>query len=277
MKLAFTTLGCPGWDMDTIVSKAVEYGFDGVDFRGYLGELNIYGLPEFTTGIKDTARRFVDAGLEISCFSSSARVFSRTPEELSASIQEVRSYAEMCGHFRTPFIRVFGGAIGDAPRAEAIDIAAANLKQMLAVAEDHDVQLLVETHDDWLNCNHLKALMEKVSSSSAGILWDIHHPYRMIGESPIGTCAALGAWIRNTHWKDSYVKQDTERGYQLCLVGDGDIPLKDMFACLESNGYDGYLTLEWEKMWCPEIEEPETAFPRYVRVMRKLMSRGDGP
>ena len=271
MKLAFTTLGCPKWNMDTIISKAVKYGFDGVDFRGYLGELNVYGLPEFTTEIKDTAKRFDDAGLEVPCFSSSVHVFSRTSKELNASIEEVRAYAELCAHFQTPFIRVFGGSIGNTPRAEAINITVANIEHMTVVAKKYDIQLLIETHGAWIDSHHLSAVMERVNSESAGVLWDTHHPYRTLGETYTKTWEVLGKWIRYTHWKDSYVKPDTKRGYQLCLVGDGDIPLKDIFACLKSNNYDGYLTLEWEKLWCPEIEEPETAFPRYVRVMRELM------
>ena len=36
MKIAFMTLGCPNWDLDTIITRGREYGFDGVDFRGYL-------------------------------------------------------------------------------------------------------------------------------------------------------------------------------------------------------------------------------------------------
>jgi hypothetical protein len=28
------------------------------------------------------------------------------------------------------------------------------------------------------------------------------------------------------------------------------------------------LSLEWEKKWHPEIEEPEVALPQYVMVMR---------
>ena len=34
MKISFMTLGCPGWDLDTICARGREYGFDGVDFRG---------------------------------------------------------------------------------------------------------------------------------------------------------------------------------------------------------------------------------------------------
>ena len=30
MKLAFSTLGCPEWDIPTIAAKAAEYGYDGL-------------------------------------------------------------------------------------------------------------------------------------------------------------------------------------------------------------------------------------------------------
>lgn len=49
MKISFTTLGCPNWDLDTICQKGREYGFDGVDFRGYLDSLDITKLPLFTS------------------------------------------------------------------------------------------------------------------------------------------------------------------------------------------------------------------------------------
>ncbi len=271
MKLAFTTLGCPKWDMETIVSRAVEYGFDGVDFRGYLGELNIYRLPEFTTECEETARRFRDAGLEMPCFSSSVRLMPKKGEDLQTELSEIKAYAKLCRRFQTPFIRIFGGAIGDTPRTEAIRIAAANLRKLVQVAEGQGVQLLVETHDDWLSCHDLAALLEEAGTPSAGIVWDTHHPYRMIGETPAETCATLGKRIRYTHWKDSRPQPHATHGHQLCMIGEGDIPMREMLACLAGTGYDGYLTLEWEKMWVPEIEEPEVAFPAFVKHMRQIM------
>ncbi len=120
---------------------------------------------------------------------------------------------------------------------------------------------------------HLKALMEFVDSDSVGILWDIHHPYRSAGESPSETWQTLGKWIRYTHWKDSFPRG---ADYQLCLIGGGDLPLEEIFRVLKQGGYSGYLTLEWEKKWHPEIEEPEKAFPGFVRVMRGLISTHEG-
>ena len=57
MKIGFTTLGCPGWDLDTICARASEYGFDGVDFRGLLDTLDITLLSAFTGKSQDAPRQ----------------------------------------------------------------------------------------------------------------------------------------------------------------------------------------------------------------------------
>jgi hypothetical protein len=36
--------------------------------------------------------------------------------------------------------------------------------------------------------------------------------------------------------------------------------------------YTGSYSFEWEKVWHPELEEPEIAFPDYARVMREYLS-----
>src|SRR5690242_20484376 len=76
MKIAFMTLGCPNWNLDTIISRGQEYGFDGVDFRGYLDEIDITRLPMFTTQAADTRKRLNDVGLEVSAISSSIKLCS---------------------------------------------------------------------------------------------------------------------------------------------------------------------------------------------------------
>lgn len=269
MKLVFTTLGCPKWDMDTIISKAREYGFDAVDFRGYLDEINIFNLPEFTTQAGETLKKFKDAGLEISCFSSSAQLYCRNEKEQNANLDEVKHYAKLCKAFGTRYIRVFGGGIGKTDRAEAVEAAADTLKKMSAIAREYDITILVETHDDWTRCDDLRALLDRADCDNAAVLWDVHHPYRAVGESPQKTWEVLGKWIKYTHWKDSYLKEDGS--LQLCMFGEGDIPLEEIYNVLKDNGYDGYMTLEWEKKWHPEIEEPEEAYPQYAKFMRNLM------
>ncbi len=103
MKISFITLGCPKWDLDTICQKGREYGFDGVDFRGYRDELDITKLALFTTQGAETKRRLDDAGLAVSGISSSIKVCE--PERKTENIEEAKRTIELakklgCEHVR---------------------------------------------------------------------------------------------------------------------------------------------------------------------------------
>ena len=73
MKISFSTLGCPEWDLDTICRRGREYGYEGVDFRGLQETMDVTLLPAFTSGVAQTRRQLADAGMEVSGISSSAR------------------------------------------------------------------------------------------------------------------------------------------------------------------------------------------------------------
>lgn len=272
MKLSFTTLACPLWDLATIIGEAQAAGYQAVDFRGYREHLQLWQAPEFSTGVRETARRLADAGLTVSAFSSSAHVYPKNAEDGQASVEEVRRYVDLCQILGARQIRVFGGAIGDTPHATALAMAVEQFHRMLAAVEGTGVELLLETHDHWITAAPLRELLEKVNHPAAAILWDVHHPWRMAGEQPDETWATIGRWVRNTHWKDSFPTPGEGHGYRLCLCGQGDIPYPKMLAVLRAGGYDGYLTLEWEKRWHPEIEEPAVALPHFARHMRALLA-----
>lgn len=277
MKLAFSTLGCPEWDLETIIFKAKEYNFDGVDFRGYLNDLDITLLPEFSSRGKETSKRLQDAGLEVPCFSSSVRMFNADSDAQKKYNLEIIRYVKTCTLFTTPYVRIFGGKLGEVSRKKAVEVSISNLKKMAKIGADYNVKILLETHDDWLDCTFLKILMEQVDSDFVGILWDIHNPFVLADEDPRVTWDTIGRWIQYTHWKDSKVVKDTKLGFEACLMGDGDVPLKKIFNMLEKSNYNGYLTFEWEKRWHPEIYSPETAFPQFSGFMRGLLYKNLSP
>ena len=77
MKTSFTTLGCPAWDLETIIAQGSSMGFDGVDFRGLQDDIDITQLSAFTTDIATTKTKFADAGLHVCGISSSLLGFVR--------------------------------------------------------------------------------------------------------------------------------------------------------------------------------------------------------
>jgi hypothetical protein len=68
MRIAFTTLACPDWPIDKIISAAVENRYDGVDFRGYMNEMELWKLPEFSSHVERTADAFSAAHICVPTF-----------------------------------------------------------------------------------------------------------------------------------------------------------------------------------------------------------------
>ncbi|TBL72726.1 sugar phosphate isomerase/epimerase family protein [Paenibacillus thalictri] len=267
VKLAFTTLGCPDWPLQTIIDNSLQYGFDAIDFRGLTGEMNIYKLPEFSDRVSETKSKISDAGLYVSCFSSSVHLISE--EKFAQNLEEVTQYSKLCEAFGTRYIRVFGGKVGDTNRQQAVQTAVKQASILGKIAKEHGAKILLETHDDWMAGADVRAVMEQVDPAAVGVLWDVHHPYRVIGEQPEQTWNALGQWIEYTHVKDSRAG-DAPGEFHYCLNGEGDIPLNSIVELLLRKGYQGHFTLEWEKKWHPELDPAEIAFPQYVQYMRTL-------
>jgi len=271
LKISFTTLACPDWDLDTIIARAVEYGYDAVDFRMLQGQMAIYELPEFSSRIEQTKGKLSDAGLVVSGISSSARMFASSADKRAEHLEIVRRQAEVCDALGVGYIRVFGGKMEGTGLDEAISISLDTLSEMSAAAGS--VNIAVETHDDWVHTSRLAKLFDKVSADNVFILWDLHHPFRLAGESPRQTYDNIGRFTRYTHLKDS--KATSDGSFVSMLPGEGgDVPLDKMVELLIAGGYEGYLTLEWEKHWHRDIAAPEVALPAYVPFMRKLAERG---
>ena len=274
MKLSFSTLGCPSWDLDTICARGREFGFDGVDFRGYLDTVDVTRLVEFTTRAAETKRRLDDAGLAVSGLSSSIRVCA--PEQREDNIEEARRTIVVARALECQNVRVFGGGLSDEIGHEAAaGIGRDCVEAILALDGARELRWLFETHDHWIRSRDCALLLERVPDPAFGALWDMGHAPRIAGESPRETIAAIGPRIGYTHVKDAVYEPDhaqaMQDGWRYVVPGTGELPLADAIAALKAAGYDGWLVFEHEKRWHPELMEPEEVFPQFVQWARPLM------
>ena len=279
MKLAFMTLGCPGWDLATICKRGREYDFDGVDFRGYLDAIDITLRPEFTTGAGATRRMLADAGLEVSAISSSITVCNA--EKMAANLEEARRTIEVAQALGAANVRIFGGGDPNTSRLALTKIGRSCIEQILALDGAAGLHWLFETHDLWVKAADCRLLLEEIPNPAFGALWDMGHTYRVGGEKPGDTYKALCDRLGNsrvgyTHVKDAvYDPQHSlkmEDGWHYVLPGEGQLPLAESITILHANGYDGWLQFEHEKRWHPELLEPEVAFPAFTKWARKLIA-----
>ena len=71
------------------------------------------------------------------------------------------------------------------------------------------------------------------------------------------------------HVKDGKTVDGKE---QYVLLGDGHAPVKEAIAQLSANNYNGFYSFEWEKMWHPEIAEPEVALAHFPKAFARYYS-----
>jgi sugar phosphate isomerase/epimerase len=212
-------------------------------------------------------RQFADAGLAVSAIDSSTRLSDSDPAQRQHNLDLGRASIDLAQDLGARYVRVFGGNIPAGEERDAtIARVAENLHTLGAYAAAHgDVTVVLETHDDFSLGAQVAEVLERIPHPRVAALWDLHHPFRQ-GEEPEETLALLGGHIRFTHVKDS------RPGDTYCLLGEGDVPIRRMLALLTAAGYDGWISLEWEKRWIPRLEAPEIAFPQYARTLKQWLA-----
>ena len=265
MKISFTTLGCPRWNWREITATACDLGYQGVEVRGVGKDISVPSVPAFSDEhLPATMRELQRLRLEIPCLDSDCCI--HLPQTEAAVTREVEAYIRLAQKLSVPYVRVMATApvpqpVGDVDDGYVRERACA----LGAYAASHGVVLLIETHGVWSDSERLARLLSTVASDSEGALWDVHHPYRFMGEKPETTFQNLRPWLKHTHFKDS---AKLDGSYRYCLPGFGDLPLDEIINTLRLGGYDGFYSLEWVKRWDMTLEEPGIVFAHYANYMR---------
>lgn len=274
MKLSFSTLGCPDWSLADILAKGPAMGFSGVTFRAFGGELDLTRVPEFAPERRaETRTRIAAAGMQTNILATSARMLFPNLEDLEPSQRSAEAHIDLARDLGSPFIRVFGGQIAAGVSHEAaIHWSAERLRRLGDYAAPRGVKVIVETHDDCVDPAYVGRLMAATDHPAVGVLWDIGEQFRIVGRSAAECWELMGKWVLACDLKDSVADFSTKYGYRHVMLGRGDLPLRETLQLLVANGYDGWLTFEWEKRWNPTIEEPEEAFPAFVGTVRQTLA-----
>jgi sugar phosphate isomerase/epimerase len=264
LPLAFSTLGCPAWEWTKILDFAQTKGFRAIELRGLMGNLDLPSIPEFAPDrIAQTKKQVADHGLKISDLGGSAQMHVADAVERLKQLDDTRRFIDLAAALEVPYVRVFGNEI-HGPREEVLARVVDGLHQLGEYAGPQGVSVILESHGEFVESPTLKEVLTRVDSKNVALLWDAHHTFADGHEQPEHTVAELGPWIRHTHLKDSV---PDGKGRKYVLTGQGDVPVERQVLALRRMGYQGYYCFEWEKMWHPDIQDPEIAFPDYLRVM----------
>lgn len=267
--VAFSTLACPGWSIDTVLEKAVEFGYEGIEWRGGPdGHIQ----PGMHARDQASLRRIMsDMGLTSLAITTYTSFVSPLAKERKRNVEELRRYSDLAAELGAPFVRAF---LGELPAGTILDGQIyENIAGCLAIASDYaatvGIQIAVEPHDDFTRSSAVSPIFDDYPCHpDLRVIWDVGNTFAA-GEKPADGFELLKDRIAYVQVKDG--KMDGSR-WQLCRLGDGDVPLTRAFELLSGYGYDGAISVEWEYAWHPELDPPEIALPAALQTVRKLLS-----
>ena len=276
MKISYTTLACPEWDLKRICAQAVSAGYDGIDFRGYLDQIDISQHALFQ---RDQAGKMIqEFGLEVSGVSSSIKICD-TPNQ-AAALEEARRTIEVCQRLQAKHVRVFGG--GDSENLSRETLANAGrdtMEKILQIDGAQGISWDFETHDVWIGAKDCKLLLELIPFPQFNILWDMGNSFMFSQESTEIIWEQIGERMVYSHIKDAVYRPDEAgthyNGWRYVMPGTGELPLAEAVRVLNANGYQGWFVLEHEKRWHSDLAAPEEVLPVYAKWMRSLLEKTD--
>ncbi|MBF8190467.1 sugar phosphate isomerase/epimerase [Nonomuraea sp. K274] len=255
MRLAVSTLGMPGEGLDRAIEIAAGGGCHGL-------ELRLHPDTGVHAGLDAAERRSVrerveGTGLEISALAGYVGICAPGPDEpvVEALLADLRLAADL----GAPGVRVF-------PRGGDASVGARRLKSVSGTAATLGVRVLVETHDSMATGAAVAGLLAEAGCpETTGVIWDLLHPWRH-GESSADTFAALGPHLSYVQVKDAVSATDTTP----VPMWTGSVPLDEAGGLLHGAGYDGWVSLEWERTWYPQVAPVEEILPGAAEWVRRF-------
>lgn len=271
MKFAFSTVSCPKWDFDTIVARAKEYGYEGVEVRGFLNESILTASNPFLTDPRKLRDLFNDNDLDICCLASSIAM-SQNKKRDAAAAADLRQFIDTAAALSCPFVKVFDTQVRAGQDRSSAGVALGNWILPLAdYAAEREIVIVIENALSFRSAKEMWSILDRLQHPSIACCWDVFNA-AMVGESPYLSVPTLNSKIQYVQVKDAKLGA---LGATYTKLGEGDVKVEKFLTRLRGIGYKGWVTLEWEKAWLPNIAEPEEILPDAIKKMREWIKSGE--
>ncbi len=256
MKLSFSIQHWDSLDWNEFCQVAQDTGMKGVElydldapiFQGKSTPTN----PEYASA---TRRHLQNQGLTIPCVDT---VLDFTDGDFLSEFTECMEVAVNLG---IPNISVHTASSDHETNVEALSI-------LLEVAGDFPVTILVETVGAYADTAALRELLNEFADDQVlAANWNMYATCAEAGETAEETITNLGAYTRHVHLHD-YRKAGDDLVPE--LVGEGDLPLKELMNALRSVNYDDFISLQWDPAWMEGIDDIEIILTHFKSCMRRF-------
>jgi len=161
-----------------------------------------------------------------------------------------------------------GGPLNSLSRKEAVSLFYKGLEQVIPLAEELNVKILVEPEPDLLmeNTKEFKPFIREVQSPMVGLNFDIGH-FFCAGEDPAEAFEALFEYVGHVHIEDIAAT----RVHNHLIAGHGAIRFLDIFKTMAKLKYQGDISLELY----PYVDTPESAGRESLEYLHPIFKKAN--
>ncbi len=263
MKLSFSTKGWHNSSFEDFCDIAVDLRFKGIELHNINNRLftdKDGAFHDYTAAA--TLRRLYEKKLQLPCIDALCDISDSSIFDKAAA--EVEKCIEIASNLNIHNVRIKAEKAED--EDAAIESCAEFIKKVLPTAEAKGITLIIETSGLFCRTKKLREILDRFACDNLAALWNMSDAYFEGGEQPEEIIQNLGAYIKHVHINDA---QKNDNGIEFCLIGEGELPIKDMMLALRSVNYDGFISLVWDPKWCEELDDMEIIFAQFVGYMKQ--------
>ena len=264
-------MGTPDLTVKESISLYAEIGLDGIELVCQEGTPFSKALPR--REIDDILRNAKDKRLEIVTLTPYMWDINSLDQEMARNqIQGLMDYVDLARDMGARFVRAYGGReveVRDEERGWANTVLA--LKEVGEFAGSHGITLVVENHPGTMTRSgrETSRMIEAVGLESVKALFDPANVLYHTDEPWEETLNVQKGHIAHVHAKDYYLRGGERIA---CNVGDGMVAWDKILLALRETGYDGYISLEYEKKWHPDqLTDAEDGMAKSAQFIRKVL------
>lgn len=260
VKVAFSTLAYPHLDLAKVLERANMFRADGVELR--VSHDGVHLKPVYPVP-RDVVDLVKSSGVKVCVVSGYARLSLVDPDLIGKSVELTKILIKISHKLEALGVRILANWSKNT-REDHLAKLARVVEDLADFAEEHNTLLLFETHDDLAKLENLLHFLSTVDVR-VGVVYDVANML-MLGEKHEEVFPRISIRVKHVHIKD-YVISGGKVKYT--KPGLGLVPICRVIRDLKSANYENYVSVEWEKMWHPDLEDSDSVIPLYIGYIRK--------
>ncbi len=265
--IAFSTVACPDWKIERVLEAANEYGYQGIELRTMGGDASSLASEPDGASAAGIRRQFRDAGVDLICLSTGVALHYKKEFERHQAMNTARHCIDLAAELGAPQVRMFGYQIYPGElKAPALRRLCDRFTSIAEYAEQSGIEILIENAGTFARSKELWGLMQEIDHPLVNVCWNVANG-ATVGESPLTSVSVLHSRIRLAKVKDTEIGD----GSGFVPLGEGNVGVERFIEILRGIGYDGYISVEWDKAWLPSLAEPEEYLPQAIATLQEWM------